>query len=63
MTYYEDLKPYKYWTNTVIPEIINIGWLGKEEKYLKGNVSENIIKKLEQVLLTENQSQSQPIVN
>jgi hypothetical protein len=63
MTCYKDLEPYEYWSTGKISEILNVGWLGKAEQFAKGTVSEDILKKLEKVLLSGNENKCQVIVN
>jgi hypothetical protein len=63
MVWYEDLKPYVYWDELTIPEILNVGWLSKTHDFPKGTVPEALIEKLEQILPSRSNSYSQFIVN
>ena len=47
-SYYEDLTPYAY-GRIHGKECLNVGWIGSEENFTTGEVSEEFIKKLEAV--------------
>jgi hypothetical protein len=63
MTYYQDLEAYTYWGDLEIPEILNVGWLGKETEFTQGDVSSEVIQKLTKVLLLKDEDKCKPIVN
>ncbi|MFJ3717214.1 hypothetical protein [Streptomyces sp. NPDC090057] len=53
MTYYRDLSPYEYWKTVWPPNpptgsepCLNIGWLGKEEEFPKGDAPPGFIDRL-----------------
>jgi hypothetical protein len=63
MTYYEDLKSYQYWSTGEISDILNIGWLGREQKFTTGIVPKSFVDKLEKILASNSSTKSQVIVN
>lgn len=48
-SYYEDLTPYVYGRVERDRKCLNIGWIGNQQNFTKGEVSEEFIKKLEEV--------------
>ena len=46
MSYFEDLTPYSYYHLGISDNTLNIGWLGREQPYNRGEVQEDILASL-----------------
>ena len=49
--YYPDLSPYSYYLDFSIFEVSNVGWLGMDFPFKKGNVAPSTLHKMEEILI------------
>lgn len=48
MAYFSDLSPYRY-SGHIQPDVVHVGWLGRDHNYPKGEVDSSLVEKMKKM--------------
>lgn len=51
--FYKDLTPYEYYLPFKLPNVLNVGWLDKNNNFAKSETSIELVEKLYEILMKE----------
>lgn len=63
LKYYEDLSVYEYYMPCPIPEVKNVGWLDQSHLFPTGEVSQDFLEKLEDLIFNSYRGSCKIFVN
>jgi hypothetical protein len=63
LKYYEDLSLYEYYMHSPTSEVRNVGWLDEAHEFTTGEVTPELLEKLEELILNSHKSSCNILVN